>query len=63
MSGNNNPETFSGPAIRNGLCGICTAGCWVRAHLNDGVLTRKASPCLPVRSASQAIRIRPMQMN
>ena len=26
--------------IKDGLCGICPAGCWIRAHLKDGVLAK-----------------------
>jgi len=26
--------------IKDGLCGICPAGCWIRAHLKNGVLVK-----------------------
>ena len=29
--------------VKDGLCGICPAGCWVRAHLDNGVL-KKVEP-------------------
>jgi cysteine desulfurase NifS len=49
MSVNKNSEAVAGRAIRNGLCGICPAGCWVCAHLEDGVLTKvEAQPDVPL---------------
>ncbi len=35
-----NPE---GVTLKNGLCGICPAGCWVQVHLEKGVM-RKVEP-------------------
>jgi cysteine desulfurase NifS len=38
----------SGQTIKDGLCGICPAGCWVRAHLEDGILKKvEAQPDVP----------------
>jgi len=31
--------TVAGRSVRDGLCGICPAGCWVRATVEDGRLT------------------------
>ena len=38
-----NPGAVTGQTIRDGLCGICPAGCWVRAHLENGIL-KKVEP-------------------
>ncbi|MBE0599341.1 MAG: molybdopterin-dependent oxidoreductase, partial [Desulfuromonadales bacterium] len=41
--------TSPGEQIRDGLCGICPAGCWVRAKLRDGRLTAvEAQPNSPL---------------
>jgi cysteine desulfurase NifS len=43
MGGSSNPGTVIGQTIKDGLCGICPAGCWVRAHLENGTL-KKVEP-------------------
>jgi cysteine desulfurase NifS len=43
MGGNSNPGTETGRTTREGLCGICPAGCWIRAHLENGTF-KKVEP-------------------
>ncbi len=33
-------DTHHGREVKDGLCGICPAGCWVRVHLEDGRMVR-----------------------
>ncbi len=30
----------AGVTVQNGICGICPAGCWIRAHIKNGVLQK-----------------------
>jgi cysteine desulfurase NifS len=43
MGGSSNPGTETSHETKDGLCGICPAGCWVRVHLQNGVL-KKVEP-------------------
>ncbi len=43
MYNGSKPNTNAGLQIKDGLCGICPAGCWVRVQLDKGVL-KKVEP-------------------
>ena len=43
MYNGSRPSAATGLKVKDGLCGICPAGCWVRAHLQNGIL-KKVEP-------------------
>jgi anaerobic selenocysteine-containing dehydrogenase len=49
MYDSSKPGTATELKVRDGLCGICPAGCWVRAHLENGVLIKVEPQPYPLR--------------
>ncbi|MFC1827839.1 molybdopterin-dependent oxidoreductase, partial [Thermodesulfobacteriota bacterium] len=43
MYNGSRPGAATGIKVKDGLCGICPAGCWIRAHLDNGIL-KKVEP-------------------
>ena len=43
MYNGSKPDATTGIIVKDGLCGICPAGCWVRAHLENGII-KKVEP-------------------
>ena len=49
MYDSSKPGTATGLKVKDGLCGICPAGCWVRASLENGIITRvEPQPDVPL---------------